>query len=304
MSHTPSAVNAAVASRKDGRSASQLRPLSYEQSLLHRADGSVRYTQGNTTLIVAVYGPTLASHREEQWDKAALVFTLESTSATAATTAHSSTLSTAALCHHLHATFTPIVLLSLHPRHRISVHIELLSDDGGVLAAVINATMLALLDAGVQCREMIAAVELRVKYDKAAADDKAVTVLLDPSREETEVRESRHTWPLQHMPPAQHTPPLHLSTRKCASSHQLRGCYVICCCQSAPDGVTFAFPNQCHSHTSHSPPHHCRTELFRVALPPSHSAVPLSVSSVCSSWRCGVECVRWAAGRTRVLVCI
>ena len=173
--------------RKDGRTPSQLRPLSYEQSLLHRADGSIRYSQGNTTLLVAVYGPTLASHREEQWERAVLVFTFSSTSATATVASASSTFSSAALCHHLHAAFTPIVLLSLHPRHRISVHIQLLSDDGGVLVAAVNATMLALMDAGIQCREMIAAVELRVRHDNTATGDKKAAVLLDPNKEETEV---------------------------------------------------------------------------------------------------------------------
>ena len=187
-------------SRRDGRTPSQLRPLSYEQSLLHRADGSIRYTQGNTTLIIAVYGPTLASHREEQWDRAALAFTFSSTAATASAplASVSSTFSSLALCHHLQASFAPIVLLPLHPRHRISVHVQLLSDDGGLLAAAVNATMLALLDAGIQCREMIAAVELRIKHDDAAVEGKKATLLLDPTREETEVSSSssskRHLW--------------------------------------------------------------------------------------------------------------
>ena len=186
---TPSGSTAAAGSvsRKDGRTPSQLRPLAYEQSLLHRADGSIRYSQGNTSLIVAVYGPALASHREEQWDKAALVFSFDSTS----TTPSASSLSPAALCYHLQSTFTPIVLLSLHPRHRISVHVQLLSDDGAVLAAAVNATMIALMDAGVQCREMIAAVELRVKQHGAGKEDNKATVLLDPSREETEVSHTR-----------------------------------------------------------------------------------------------------------------
>ena len=184
---------ATASTRRDGRTPSQLRPLSYEQSILHRADGSVRYTQGNTTVVVAVYGPTVASHREEQWDEAVLLFTFDSTAALSSTAsplcAATGTFSSAALCHHLHATFAPIVLLSLHPRHRISVHVELLSDDGGLLAAAVNATMLALMDAGIQCREMIAAVELRVRHDTNAAleDKRATQLLLDPDREETEV---------------------------------------------------------------------------------------------------------------------
>ena len=129
LSHLPPAVSAAPFSRRDGRSTSQLRPLSYELSLLHRADGSVRFTQGNTTLIVAVYGPTLATAREERWDAAVLSFTFSTLSAAAS----SSWLLTASspLSHQLQATFAPIVLTALHPRQRISVHVQLVHDDGG-----------------------------------------------------------------------------------------------------------------------------------------------------------------------------
>jgi ribonuclease PH len=183
---TPPAAPVSPFSRRDGRSPSQLRPLSYEQSLLHRADGSVRFTQGNTTLIIAVYGPSLATAREERWDAAVLSFTFSSLSA-ASSSSSSSWLpsSSSSLSHHLQSTFAPIVLTALHPRQRISVHVQLVHDDGGLLACAVNGVMLALLDAGVQCREIIAAVELRVRREPSQPSKE--TLILDPSREETQV---------------------------------------------------------------------------------------------------------------------
>ena len=176
----PPAASVAVAAftRRDGRSPSQLRPLSYEQGLLHRADGSVRYTQGHTTLLVAVYGPSLASAREEQADGAFLSFSLSSLSSSA-----SLSTANASLAHHLKETFRPIVLTSLHPRQRISVHLQVLHDDGGLLACAVNASMLALIDAGVQCRDVIAAVEMRVRRDDTAQGREVL--LLDPTDEES-----------------------------------------------------------------------------------------------------------------------
>ena len=164
--------------RRDGRSPSQLRPLSFEQSLLHRADGSARYTQGNTTLLVAVYGPSLASAREEQAHEAFLSFSFSSLSSSASLSA-----ANASLAHHLKETFRPIILINLHPRQRIAVHLQVLHDDGALLACAVNACMIALLDAGVQCREMLAAVEMRVRRDDTARGKESL--LLDPTHEES-----------------------------------------------------------------------------------------------------------------------
>jgi ribonuclease PH len=43
--------------RKDKRNNNQLRPMECEHSVLTRADGSVKYSQGNSSVMVAVYGP-------------------------------------------------------------------------------------------------------------------------------------------------------------------------------------------------------------------------------------------------------
>jgi ribonuclease PH len=43
--------------RSDGRTNNDLRPPVAEQGILNRADGSVRFMMGNTSVLVAVYGP-------------------------------------------------------------------------------------------------------------------------------------------------------------------------------------------------------------------------------------------------------
>ena len=189
---TPPPSAPAAFTRRDGRSPSQLRPLSYELSLLHRADGSVRYHQGNTSLLIAVYGPTLASSREEQPDAAVLSFTFSSLSSShSLNTLHSS------VAYHLTQAFTPIILTSLHPRQRISVHVQVLHDDGALLSCALNATQLALMDAGVQCRELLAAVEMRLRREDTQGGREVL--LLDPTLEESNTFPDAVTFAFPHL---------------------------------------------------------------------------------------------------------
>ncbi len=62
-----------VQRRRDGRVANEIRPFASEQGGLFRADGSARMSHGNTSILVAVYGPGSAkSRRHEQSDRAVL----------------------------------------------------------------------------------------------------------------------------------------------------------------------------------------------------------------------------------------
>lgn len=55
-------------------------------------------------------------------------------------------------------TFNEIVLLKLHPRSQIDITITVLQQDGGVVAAAINAVTLALIDAGIPMYTFISAI--------------------------------------------------------------------------------------------------------------------------------------------------
>ena len=62
------------------------------------------------------------------------------------------------LQHTLTSTFSSHLLRHLYPRSTISISLHVISADGGVLAACINAASLALVDAGVAMPSLIAAV--------------------------------------------------------------------------------------------------------------------------------------------------
>uniref|UniRef100_A0A060T9F2 Ribosomal RNA-processing protein 41 n=1 Tax=Blastobotrys adeninivorans TaxID=409370 RepID=A0A060T9F2_BLAAD len=69
-------------------------------------------------------------------------------------------------------TFDQVILGHLHPRTEIAVSIHVLAQDGGMFAACVNATCLALIDAGVPMYNYVSASSAAL-YDS--------TALLDPN---------------------------------------------------------------------------------------------------------------------------
>lgn len=59
--------------------------------------------------------------------------------------------------------FEPLLVLSLHPRCKIEITIQVVRDCGGVVAAALNATTLALIDAGVAATALLSAVTIAAK---------------------------------------------------------------------------------------------------------------------------------------------
>ena len=57
----------------------------------------------------------------------------------------------------LRQTFESVILTQLYPGSHISLHVQLLQNDGGALAASVNALTLALQNAGIPMRDMVCA---------------------------------------------------------------------------------------------------------------------------------------------------
>ena len=55
-------------------------------------------------------------------------------------------------------TFEPVVQANLYPRSQIDIFIQVLQQDGGLLQACINATTLALINAGIPMIDFVCAV--------------------------------------------------------------------------------------------------------------------------------------------------
>ncbi len=86
-------------------------------------------------------------------------------------------------------TFESVVLVNLYEGSQIDVYIQVIQADGGVLAAAINATTLALVDAGVAMRDMVVSVSCGLLDSTVVCDmnyteeqdGAAVTVAVTPS---------------------------------------------------------------------------------------------------------------------------
>jgi exosome complex component RRP41 len=86
--------------------------------------------------------------------------------------------------------FESVLLLKLYPRSQIDISIQVLQNDGGLLCAGINATTLALLDAGVAMKDIVVACNagfldktslLDLNRTEAAAGGPAMDVAFLPS---------------------------------------------------------------------------------------------------------------------------
>uniref|UniRef100_A0A2P2KW23 Uncharacterized protein MANES_01G107300 n=1 Tax=Rhizophora mucronata TaxID=61149 RepID=A0A2P2KW23_RHIMU len=56
--------------REDGRTPNQLRPLACSRNVLHRAHGSASWSQGDTKVLAAVYGPKAGTKKNENPERA------------------------------------------------------------------------------------------------------------------------------------------------------------------------------------------------------------------------------------------
>lgn len=105
----------------------ELRNISCQYQVLERADGSCRWKQGDTEVLVGVFGPIEPKGfgRNDAISKADLkifVFPLSGPSTPYTTT----------LQHYLQNAFQEVILLSLHPRTQIQITVHILHDDGSV----------------------------------------------------------------------------------------------------------------------------------------------------------------------------
>jgi len=86
----------------------------------------------------------------------------------------------AILSHEVAETLKSAVFLTTYPNSQIDIHIQVLQDDGGIQAAVINAASLALQDAHIPMRDFVVCSNVAV-----VGDGRESHIVVDPTRRET-----------------------------------------------------------------------------------------------------------------------
>lgn len=165
--------------RVDGRKLDQLRQIQMKVGILDKADGSAYVEHGKNRIMVAVYGPREAHPKHIALSDRAVLkcryhmapFSVEERKNPAPSRRELE------LSKVIREALEPAVLSELYPRTTIDIFIEVLQSDGGTRCAAITGASLALADAGIPMKELVAAcacgkIEGKVVLDLSDVEDK------------------------------------------------------------------------------------------------------------------------------------
>lgn len=188
-----------VSRRLDGRAPGEMRGKELRTAELAHFDGSAYYSQGQTAVLVSLTGPTAA--RAEDYRRCLVeVKVLRSRmvpqAGGASRLSHTERqraliVQDTEIASVVESCVTAAVVLERYPRSALAFSIDVLADDGGLLATVVNATMCAILDAGLACRTTFAAVGVcsirpynhsHDSDESSTAGSPGQTILMDPTK--------------------------------------------------------------------------------------------------------------------------
>ncbi len=146
--------------RHDGRGPMDLRPIEMEVGILHNADGSARVKMGRTEVIAAAYGPREPPMKAMVLpDRAVIRFRYHMAPySTDDRKSPAPSRREIELSKVIREALEATILTHLFPRTVIDVFAEVIQADGGTRTAAITAASLALADAGIPMRGLIAGV--------------------------------------------------------------------------------------------------------------------------------------------------
>jgi exosome complex component RRP41 len=168
--------------RLDGRKPDELRPIKIEVGVLSNADGSAYIEQGKNKILAAVYGPKeLHPKHMALPDRMVLrcryhmaPFSVQERKSPAPSRREIE------LSKVIREAIEPAVFVEYYPRTAIDVFIEVLQADGSTRCTSITAASLALADAGIPMRDLVAAcsagkIEDTIVLDLMDVEDKVGT---------------------------------------------------------------------------------------------------------------------------------
>jgi len=144
--------------RLDGRRLDELRPIRIEAGVLKRPDGSAYIEWGGNRVLAAVYGPREAHPRHLQDPARALVqcrYNMAPFSVSDRKRPGPDRRSVE-ISKVTSEAFSAVVFTEQFPRTSVDVYIEVLQADAGTRCAGITAASVALADAGIPMRDLIA----------------------------------------------------------------------------------------------------------------------------------------------------
>ncbi|CAG8696085.1 10220_t:CDS:2, partial [Racocetra persica] len=165
-----------MTSRK--RPPTKLRSITIEPNYVNR-DGSALFKFGDSAVVCSVNGPTEVKLRDEKVDKATIDVIFKPLVGLPGTKDKTHE-------YIIRSTVESVIKSNLYPRTLIQIVCQVMMDDGNILATAINATIFALMNAGVEMKDIAVAVACIVNQDG--------NILIDPKLREIEKAQSYHTF--------------------------------------------------------------------------------------------------------------
>jgi exosome complex component RRP41 len=145
--------------RLDGRKPNELRPIKIEVGALSNADGSAYIEQGKNKILAAIYGPKEVHPKHLALPDRMILrcryhmapFSVQERKSPAPSRREIE------LSKVIREALEPAIFLEYYPRTAIDVFVEVLQADGGTRCASITAASLALADAGIPMKDLVAA---------------------------------------------------------------------------------------------------------------------------------------------------
>ncbi|MEJ5327878.1 MAG: exosome complex exonuclease Rrp41 [Candidatus Bathyarchaeia archaeon] len=145
--------------RLDGRKPDELRPIKIEVGVLSNADGSAYIEHGKNKILAAAFGPremhpkhlTLPDRMVLRCRYHMAPFSVQERKSPAPSRREIE------LSKVIREALEPAVFVEYYPRTGVDIFIEVLQADGGTRCASITAASLALADAGIPMRDLVAA---------------------------------------------------------------------------------------------------------------------------------------------------
>jgi len=146
--------------RLNNRKPDDFRPLEIKVGVVPNANGSAMVRFGKTTAIAAVYGPRSVYPKWKQLADRGLLnclYTMVPFSTTERCRPGPSRRSTE-ISKVTSEALAPAIFLEEYPKSAIDIYINIIEADSGTRTAGINAASVALADAGISMRDLVAAI--------------------------------------------------------------------------------------------------------------------------------------------------
>ena len=158
--------------RNDGRAFDELRTLKIESGVLPNADGSAYIEMGRNKILCGVFGPREMHPKHQARPNEAVLrcryhmapFSVDPRRSPAPSRRDQE------ISMVMRSALEPAVFLERYPRASIDVYIEVIEADGGTRCASINAAAVALVDAGIPMKDLVAACAVGKIEDKLIVD--------------------------------------------------------------------------------------------------------------------------------------